>query len=701
VPASPAHRPLDPAAIRRQIVVEDHDVAPDGSVAVVVRRRVRGNHYLSHLWLVPLGPGGGKPRRLTSGDVRDTRPRFSPDGRRIAFRRRLRPLSESEAAGAGHVRRMMVAKVAGKRSGVRPITNRNVYVTELAWSPDGRRIAFTAEVEETRFLIGPDAAEEDPIGRRIRRTDWRYDGHGPLDRWEHLFVTDTRGRKRARRLTFGDFGVSEIAWRPDGSEIAFVADRGADPDLRPRTTIWTVPTTGGEPHEILAIGGSACAPAFSPDGRWLAAVGVMDRDALDDVSPGIVVGPADGSLPAAALAADLDRPIGPWADTDLNGWISSGTRRPVWADDRTIVALVSNRGRVVPWRFLIDRATGRRLGDPERLVKADAACWTLAIAGRAPDGPLITVTGTLRTRAQELMFVNEGAFETPTAIGSGWQGRYEWPVMRLVEAHGQGGPIETWIASPRWAADEALPTVVDIHGGPLGAWSPTPSLEVALLCARGYRVLLPNIRGSQTYGADWIRPQLGQWGGVDADDVHAAINHAIHLGLADRERLGVLGLSYGGFMVHWLIGTSTRFRAAVSENGVANQLSAWANSDTGPEYCRTSLLGDPFSPEGVSRLWDQSPLRHINSIETPLLMFQADADERCPRADNEQLFTALRLRRREVELILYPGEYHVYATTGRPDRRIDRMTRMLDWFDRFLRPGSRAEAAPAEPMPVA
>ena len=147
----------------------------------------------------------------------------------------------------------------------------------------------------------------------------------------------------------------------------------------------------------------------------------------------------------------------------------------------------------------------------------------------------------------------------------------------------------------------------------------------------------------------------------------------------------MLGLSYGGFMVHWLIGTSDRFRAAVSENGVANQVNAWANSDTGVEYNRTALLGDPLSREGMERLWRQSPLSNVSRIRTPLLMLQAEADLRCPRGDNEQLFVALRVLGREVEYVLYPEEYHVYATTGRPDRRIDRMTRMLDWFDRWLK----------------
>ena len=156
--------------------------------------------------------------------------------------------------------------------------------------------------------------------------------------------------------------------------------------------------------------------------------------------------------------------------------------------------------------------------------------------------------------------------------------------------------------------------------------------------------------------------------GVDAADVHAALDHVIELGLADPDRTGVMGLSYGGFMVNWLVGTTDRFRAAVSENGVTNQINDWANSDSGPEYDRASLLGHPFSPEGIEKLWRQSPLRNVANVRTPLLMLQAEADLRCPAADNEQFFIALRQQRRTVEYVLYPDEYHVYASAGQPSR---------------------------------
>ena len=702
---------MTPDDIRRQVVVEELDLARDGRFAVVARRSVRGNRYVTHLFAIPLDGGRiGRPRQLTSGTVRDARPHLSPDGSRLAFVRT--DPTDDDVPGS--------IVLLNLRTGAERLVRGGGHgaVGEVAWSPDGDRLAFTAEVDPPRFLVGDvpavDAArrrrakattedEPSPLARRITRSDWRWDESGHVDRWSHLFVVEVRAGARPRQMTSGDWGVSDICWSPDGGTIAFAADPRPDADIRPRTTIWAVSAVSGggaEPREVMAAGGLANHPAYSPDGRRLAAIGVLDPDLLDDESPTILVGPADGSAPPWALAPDLDRPIGNWADTDLNGWMVSGRPGPYWLGNDTIIATVTDRGRSHPVRFELDPDTGAGRNPPTPTPRDATGPWSDATShalGVATDGT-IAVLGTLGTRAMELMSLDADAagrprWTTRSTLGSAWQRRYRQTDMRRVEAPGPGGPIETWIASPPDAGDTALPTVVDIHGGPLGAWAPAPHIEVSLLVARGYRVILPNIRGSASYGRDWIRPQLGAWGGPDAEDVHAVVDHVVNLGLADPERLGILGLSYGGFMVHWLIGTTDRFRAAVSENGVTNQVSDWANSDSGPEYNRASLMGDPLSPKGVDRLWRQSPLRNVSAIRTPLLMLQGEADLRCPPPDNEQLFIALRHLRRTVEYVLYPEESHVFSSSGRPDRRIDRMTRMLDWFDRYLRPNEPPDSA--------
>ena len=229
-------------------------------------------------------------------------------------------------------------------------------------------------------------------------------------------------------------------------------------------------------------------------------VGLLEPEPLDDVIPGVVVGPADGSGKPWLLAPDLDRPIGNWVDTDLNGWFVDGRHGPFWLDDERIVATISDQGRSHPYVFRLDPKTGAGRGH-RRLAEGDITTHTIAVAR----GGRIATLGTDGTRAMELRTLDvdgddagDATLQTRSRIGSRWQDAFDMPEMRLVQAPGAGGPIDVWIASPPGAGDAALPAVVNVHGGPMGAWAPAPHIEVILLVAHGYRVILPNIRGSAT-----------------------------------------------------------------------------------------------------------------------------------------------------------------------------------------------------------
>jgi dipeptidyl aminopeptidase/acylaminoacyl peptidase len=265
-----------------------------------------------------------------------------------------------------------------------------------------------------------------------------------------------------------------------------------------------------------------------------------------------------------------------------------------------------------------------------------------------------------------------------TRDGAAWQRPLEGISYEDVSVPGPMAPIRATLVSPRGAGRKPLPLVLSIIGGPGSSWGPEPWLPDRALAAAGARVLLPDPRGSASYGRDWLEAIRGEWGGADAEDQLACVDWAVRQGLADPERLGVTGLSYGGFMTHWLISQSDRFRAAVAANGVANQISAAANCDLGPLW--TPRLGWGRPPADFERLWRQSPLAHADGITTPLLMLQGEADLRCPAADNEQLFVALRALERTVEYVLYPDEAHLMQATGRPDRRIDMLERTERWF---------------------
>jgi dipeptidyl aminopeptidase/acylaminoacyl peptidase len=651
------------ALIRAQVALESFVLSADGTSIVYVLRRVVRDAYESHLWTRPYR--GGRARQLTRGRVRDGSPAISPDGRLLAFVRS--PVGHGEA-----VAQAWILPLDGGEAW--RLTSLKHGVASVSWSPDGGRLALVAQAGDHRFVVGEEKKGRTPIARRITRLDFRDDESGHVARRVHLWVMPVRAGAKPRQLTSGDYDVLHPAWSPDGSRIAFAADRGTDATINPRTQVWSVGTDSARPRvrELASLAGDADWPAFSPDGRRLAFIGTDVEDPPDEVPPALWVMDLPSGTPRC-LTATLDRPVGEWAWCDL--LTAEEAPGPEWLDLESLAVIVGDRGRNLPYRVELDGDATPLVDPAHRIASAGirAAAGRIAISA-AVDG----VTG-------EVSAVEDGGLRPITREGSAWQRRFPAVEIDELELDGPAGPIHAWLASPAGAGRRRLPTILHVHGGPTGAWGPGGTLDAIALCAAGYRVLMPNIRGSTTFGGPWVRGLSASWGKADAEDAMASVDALVARGLADPKRLGVMGLSYGGFLTQWLIGVTDRFVAAAAENGVANQASAWANSFFGVHYNRRAGLGDPLSDEGMQALWHSSPLRNASRIHTPLLQLQAEEDRICPASDNEQLFTALKVLGREVEFVLYPEEHHEMKISGRPDRRIDRMERILAWFDRYLR----------------
>jgi dipeptidyl aminopeptidase/acylaminoacyl peptidase len=657
-------RPTPTALVTTQAAIESFSVSPSGELVAYALRTVVGGAYRSHIWVVPRA--GGRPRALTRGAVRDAAPAFSPDGSRVAFARRPAGETEEKAqvwtvpAGGGRLRRL---------------TRQREGASTPLWSPDGRTIAFIGEAGDDRFAVGldPRRRKRAPTARRITRLDYRDDTSGWLGRRSHLWLIPADGRGPATQLTHGDFDVTHPAWRPDGAAIAFAADRGPDANIAPRTEILSVSVPGGAMGGLAALAGDADRPAWSPDGSLLAFIGSDVADPPDDALVRLWV-QSSGAHAPRALTADLDRSVGIEAWADLV--VAEDGPGPVWLSDAEVAVVISDRGRNLPHRVSLTGEVAP-LVEPGRLVTASIA----AAGGR------LTICAGDDGSAPELFAFEDGRLRRLTGNGSRWQRRFPSPRLEELRVDGPGGPIQVWLASPASAGDGPLATILLPHGGPSGSHAPGGRMDTLLLCGAGYRVAMPNIRGSTSFGAAWLGALGGRWGDVDAADALAVMDHLVAADLADPGRLGVMGLSYAGYLTQWLIGVTDRFAAAVAENGVANQVSTWGNSYFGVHYNRRASLGDPLTPEGVDRLWATSPLRNVARVRTPLLMLQAEEDRNCPAADNEQLFAALKVLGREVEYIVYPEEHHGFKDDGRPDRRIDRMERILAWFERWMPAG--------------
>jgi dipeptidyl aminopeptidase/acylaminoacyl peptidase len=655
------------ALVRAQTAIETFSLSPTGEGLVYALRRVSGERYVSHLWSVAWR--GGRPRRLTRGLVRDGSPAISPNGGRLAFTR-------APAADMAADAQLWIMDFEGPGPGPAgdawQLTRLPHAASSPRWSPDGKHIAFLAEAGDDRFRVGPERKGRAATARHITRTDFRDDEAGFLSRRTHLWLVAPRRGARPRQLTRGDFDVLHPTWSHDGGWLTYAAAVGPDWNLDPRQRIFRVPATGGEPEELPAPRGDANWPALSPDGSMLASIGQDTDDPPDEVLEALFVAHLPDGMPRD-LTSHLDRPVSQagWADLVM----AEDGPGPIWLDAATLLTIVSDRGRNLPYRVSLDGGAVP-LADPDRLVAA-------AIQAAGPDR--IAISAGRDGRAGELYAVEGGSLRQLTRNGSAWQERFPLPRWDERWIDGPGGPVQVWVVSPPDSDDdEPLPAVMMLHGGPTGSIAPGGTLDAMLLTSHGFRCVLPNVRGSAGFGSAWIAALAGRWGEVDAEDALAVLDALVADRTVDPERMGVMGLSYGGYLTQWLIGVTGRFAAAVGENGVTNQVSAWGNSYFGIHYNRRARLGDPLSDEGMQKLWQSSPLRNVSRITTPLLILQSEEDRICPPADNEQLFTALRALGREVEYVLYPEEHHEMKNSGRPDRRIDRMDRILSWFDRWM-----------------
>jgi dipeptidyl aminopeptidase/acylaminoacyl peptidase len=627
-----------------QVALGNPAVSPDGRHALYTRRSAQLRGYRRHVWVAPLE--GGRPRPLTAGDVRDSAP--AARGDRVFF---LRDDQVWEVPLAGGEAEQVTALSHGAWG--------------FAPSPDGTRLALLASAPEARFAVGPLATDEAPLARVITRADWRLDGQGYRDRHAHLFVQPARAGARPRRLTRGDWSVDDFAWSPDGTRIAFCADLGDDADLTHAPAVYTVPVRGGEPQLLASLAGSCSAVAWSPEGEHVAFLGCDEAGEPFGCEDSLWVVPAGGGAPRD-LAPGRHLHLALTNGSDLPDWEVDGGSGLAW-EEGAVISPLTAAGETVLWRFLLD-------GAPSQVPGCDPHIHGAAVAA----GRIVTLRSVASGAVELHLERPAGGPVRLTRDGAAWQRALTGVAHEQVSIPGPAGPIRALLAAPRGAGRSRLPLVLSVIGGPGSSWGAEPWLPDWALTAAGTRMLMPDPRGSASYGRAWLEAIYGAWGGADAEDELACVDWAVGEGLADRARLGVTGLSYGGFMTSWLVARSDRFRAAVSVNGVSNQIAAVGNCDQGALWA--PRLGWGLPPADHERLWEQSPLAHADSITTPLLLLQGEADLRCPPADNEQLFVALRALGRPVEYVLYPGESHLMQSTGRPDRRIDMLERTQAWF---------------------
>jgi dipeptidyl aminopeptidase/acylaminoacyl peptidase len=636
-------------------------LSPDGRRVAYVVNRIdsEANAYRSRIWVAPLD-GSAEPREFTSGQRSDYSPCWSPDGRWLAFVSTRDGEEEKKAHGELYV-------MPADGGEPRRLTDSKESVDSVVWAPDSTRLAFARRVRDEAY---DQEEDRDRAPRRFTRVFFKLDGVGWIgDRRKHIFVVGLEGDDE-RQLTDGDFEDAEPAWSPDGKRIVFTSMRGDRWDVEFVEALYEleVDAEGAEPKRLSRPDESATAASFSPDGALIAYLSTVEDGTFPHHSQIAVMQP-DGS-DRRVLTTSLDRQCAPYP---LG-------REPVWDGDR-IAFGVEDGGNVHLYTAAADGS-----GEPELLVGGEQFIGLYDLV----DG-VVVYTASTHGRPHELF---EGNGKRITSVCDDFvAGRQIADVERFTAVSADGTEVDAWLVRPPgFDEGKKYPVLLTIHGGPFAQYGTGFFDEVQVYAGAGYCVLFSNPRGGSGYSEDWGRAICGPgggigpgWGSVDYEDVMGVVDTALEkFPFLDGERLGVLGGSYGGYLTSWIVGHTKRFKAALSERSVNHLVSAFGSSDVFWIFERQ--FGGPMW-DNVEDWLRMSPATYAAEIETPLLIVHSENDLRCNIEQGEHLFTLLRLRDKQVELLRFPGEGHELSRSGAPLHRVQRFDAILEWFGRYLSPG--------------
>ncbi|HEX4627891.1 MAG TPA: S9 family peptidase [Gemmatimonadales bacterium] len=644
-PAASLSRPfvLDDVLLVRE--VSDPQIAPDGAwvAYTVTSADTAEDRDKSAVWMTSWD--GARTVRVTTSKQGENTPRWSPDGRWLAF------LSSRDDE---HTQLWVLDRRGGEG---RKLTMLSSDVEDYVWAPDGKRLALVVQDADT-------AKPKTPAPIVIDRFQFKRDEDGYLGKQRrHLYVLDLESGKPAILMT-GDDDELRPAWSPDGKSLAFVSKRHADADRDNNWDVYVVEAVpGATPRQLTTFEGAdgdpdtESPPAWSPDGRSIAYLQGGPPNLIYYGLQMLAVVPARGGDAPRILTAALDRNVS----------------KPAWSADGSSVYFLLEDDRTVALARVA--AAG---GPLERLVAGPRVVSSFATG---PDGRIAVLASTPLVPA-EVFAVDGGTLRPLSHQNDEWLSRVTLGGVEPIGFKSRDGtPVNGFVVKPpNFKPGTRYPAVLRIHGGPTSQYQYEFDFQLQTLAGHGYLVVVANPRGSTGRGEGYATAIYADWGNKDAQDVLAAVDYAVAQGLADPQRLGVGGWSYGGMLTNYVIAQDRRFKAAVSGASISNVLAGYGTDQYVREY--EAELGVPWKSTAP---WARVsvPFLHADRIATPTLFLCGDKDFNVPLLNSEQMYQALRSLGVETELVIYPGQHHAIT---KPSYRRDRLARYLAWYDKHLKP---------------
>jgi dipeptidyl aminopeptidase/acylaminoacyl peptidase len=649
--AADSGRTLKPEDFAQLRDVDEPNISPDGNlIAYVVKvADMEKDKRAPNLWLAKWD--GSENRALTFGLKGQKHPRWSPDGKWIGFLSGREDDNEND--------QLWVLPVSGGEA--EKITDLKGSVDDFAWSPDSKRIVLVVHDPDPREpeKLAKDKKTVPPLV--IDRFFFKKDMEGYLtQRYSHLQLLDLTTRK-IEPLTSGRHDDLWPAWSPDGKEIAFVTKRGDDPDRTENWDVWVIAAEAGGKERQLTTSPEAdphpdwdSAPAWSPDGKWIAYLHGGDPKKISYAVHSLAIIPAAGGQ-AKVLTEKLDRNVA----------------QPHWASDgKSVYAVVEDDGAQNLVRVSIEGGAPQPVTTGRRRVTA----YDVSREGR------IIVRASTPDRPYEIFAVEKENLRDLTKQTDAFV--KDLRIAKVEETKfksADGTEIHGFVVRPVDSAPGSKPpALLRPHGGPQSQYACEFQFEAQLFAANGYAVILPNPRGSTGRGENFAMGIYADWGHRDVEDDLAAVDDAVGRGLADPDRLGVGGWSYGGMSTNYLIATTTRFKAATSGASISNVLAGYGTDQYVSDY--ENELGVPWkNTETWMRI--SYPFLHADKIKTPTLFLCGEADFNVPLLNTEQMYQALRSQGVPTGLVIYPGQNHGLK---KPSYIIDRYKHYLDWYAKWL-----------------